>query len=69
MLNCPDQGHQRVEHRLIYTLEWWHRLALILIKCGRDHTTIGDVDGWLGGVFHPSQRVLHPVFVVALERS
>ena len=53
--------------RLVDTLEWWHRLALVLVERVADNATVLEVDLGRVHVVLPRERVLHPVLVVTLS--
>lgn len=46
-------------------LEWWHRLALSLIKCGGNNTSVLEIHLSVRSLL-PAQGVLHPVLVVSV---
>lgn len=54
---------------LVYTLEWWHGLALVLVERLINHTTVLDVDLGARGIVLPGEGVLHPVFVITLYQQ
>ena len=55
--------------RLVHTLEWRDRLALVLIEGLVNDATVLNVNIGLRGIRQPCQSVLHPVFIVTLEKD
>lgn len=55
-----------IAERLVNTLEWRYRLALVLVEGVSDDSTVLDVDLWRVDIVLPGEGVLHPLIIVTL---
>lgn len=66
LLQTTTRSSPTLSSPLVHTLEWWDSLALVLVECRADNTTVGQVDLAVG-LLLPAERVLHPVVVVTIR--
>lgn len=68
MFELPTMHNEIARHPVgsVFACEWWHALALVLVKSVHGYGTIANVDLGLG-LLLPGQTVLHPVLVIAIR--